>query len=200
MYTPEAFKLEKTEWIQEIVQNYPFALVISTIGKGLEATHLPLLADEQLECLLGHMIDENPLLQENSEVLCVFSGPHAYISPSWYETSKAVPTWNYISVHIKGTMNILNAEETEKVLKQTVEHFEKADSPYKFDTPDAEYRKALATRIKGFKIRIHSIEAKAKLSQNHSPERRKLVIQKLGENPTSENLDLARWMNRFKES
>ncbi|MGJ4747824.1 FMN-binding negative transcriptional regulator [Leptospira sp. SA-E8] len=199
MYTPEHFKLENLDIIHEIIGKYPFAVLISTSGEGLEATHLPVLLSKDRSSLVGHMASGNPLLQENSQVLCVFHGPHAYISPSWYESAQSVPTWNYISVHVKGTLHLLDRDQTEKVLQDSILYFESENSGYGYETPKAEVRNSLLGKIKGFEIRNLTFEAKLKLSQNHSLERRKRVIDTLEYSKQDQDLELAEWMRRIND-
>ncbi|PKA16722.1 FMN-binding negative transcriptional regulator [Leptospira haakeii] len=199
MYTPEHFKLENLDIIHEIIGKYPFAVFISTTGEGLEATHLPLLLSENKSSLVGHMASGNPLLQENSQVLCVFHGPHAYISPSWYESEQTVPTWNYISVHVKGIFRLLDKDQTEKVLQDSIQYFESENSGYNYQSPKPEIRNSLLGKIKGFEIYNLSYEAKLKLSQNHSLERRKRVIDTLELSKQDQDIELAEWMRMIND-
>lgn len=199
MYTPEHFKLENFDIIYEIIGKYPFAVLISTTGEGLEATHIPILLSKDKTSLVGHMASGNPLLQENSQVLCVFHGPHAYISPSWYESTQTVPTWNYISVHVKGILHFLDKDETEKVLQDSILYFESENSKYGYETPKPNIRNSLLGKIKGFEIRNLTYEAKLKLSQNHPLERRKKVIDTLELSKQEQDLELAEWMRRIND-
>ncbi len=197
MYTPEHFKLDDTSIIIEIIGKHPFAAIVSSGQNGLEAAHIPLLLSEDNSFLFGHMAYENPLLKEDSSVLCIFAGPHAYISPSWYETNKSVPTWNYVSVHVKGKMKLVSESETEKILQDFIIHFEEPNSGYGYDTLTPEIRKVLLTKIIGFRIEIDSIQAKVKLSQNHPMERKTRVIAKLEELGSDEQIELADWTRRM---
>ncbi|TGM88646.1 FMN-binding negative transcriptional regulator [Leptospira licerasiae] len=199
MYTPEHFKLENLDIIHEVIEKYPFAVLISTIGAGLEATHVPLLLSKDRYSLVGHMAVGNPLLQEDSPVLCVFHGPHAYISPSWYESEQTVPTWNYISVHAKGILRLLDKDLTEKVLQDSILYFESENSNYGYQTPKPEIRNSLLGKIKGFEINQLSYEAKLKLSQNHPLERRKRVINSLELSKQDQDQELAEWMRRIND-
>ncbi|WP_367898511.1 FMN-binding negative transcriptional regulator [Leptospira sp. WS58.C1] len=199
MYTPEHFKLENLDIIREIIGKYPFAVLISTIGEGPEAAHIPVLLSKDGSGLVGHMASGNPLLRENSNVLCVFHGPHAYISPSWYESVQTVPTWNYISVHVKGTLHLLDKDQTEKVLQDSILYFEPENSGYSYLTPKPEVRNSLLGKIQGFEIRNLTYEAKLKLSQNHSLERRKKVIDSLELSERDGDLKLAEWMRRIND-
>src|SRR5689334_2824802 len=101
MYTPVVFQETRPDHIHEIIRRYPFSTVISSDSPGLLGSHLPLLLRPAVGPhgqLAGHMARQNPQwaqLVEGREVLAIFHGPHAYVSPSWYREPLNVPTWNY---------------------------------------------------------------------------------------------------------
>src|SRR5687767_4420480 len=109
MYIPRAFQETRAEAIHDLIRAHSFGLLVSRQGETMEASHLPFLLDDGRGLhgtLVGHMARANPqwqALQEGAEALVIFSGPHAYISPSWYEIHPSVPTWNYATVHAYGT-------------------------------------------------------------------------------------------------
>lgn len=133
MYTPKHFKIEDEAKIYEFIEKYSFATLFSTHKGETYATHLPLILKKDENALYGHFARANGQWKdvENQSVLVVFRGPHCYISPSWYENKDAVPTWNYVSIHIYGKMDII---EDEKVifdcLDEMVNKYEKPDSPF----------------------------------------------------------------------
>ncbi|PJZ84842.1 FMN-binding negative transcriptional regulator [Leptospira harrisiae] len=180
MYIPEHFLME-TEFIYKSIEENPFSILVSESKNGLEATHLPLLLSEDKQSLVGHFAKPNPQKESfGKEVLCIFSGPHCYISPTWYETERAVPTWNFTAVHVKGILNIV--EDQKKIhesLESLVKRFESKDSKYQINSVDNNYIEGLKKGIVPFEIKITHIEGKQKLSQNHSVERRNLVIANL---------------------
>ncbi|TGL25142.1 FMN-binding negative transcriptional regulator [Leptospira bourretii] len=180
MYIPKDFQME-TEFIYQSIEEYPFSVLVSGSENGLVATHLPLLLSDDKQKLVGHFAKPNPQKESVSkEVLCIFSGPHCYISPSWYETERAVPTWNFTAVHVKGILNIVDdPEKIQKSLVALVERFESKDSKYQIESVDTNYIEGLKKGIVPFEIQITHIEGKQKLSQNHSVERRNLVISNL---------------------
>jgi transcriptional regulator len=125
----------------------------------------------------------------------IFQGPHCYISPSWYETKEAVPTWNYVAAHIYGEMEIIDdKDEIFASLKQMVKKYEIPNSSYQLDDVDASYVEGLRKGIVAFKINITSMEGKAKLSQNHQKERQELVIKQLENAPIENHLKFAELM------
>src|SRR4051812_5840105 len=107
MYVPAAFAEPDRGRLHEFIEAYSFGLLVSS-HRGPFATHLPFLLDRTAGphgTLVGHMARANPQWHDldGREVLAVFSGPHAYVSPSWYEADDVVPTWNYVAVHARGT-------------------------------------------------------------------------------------------------
>ena len=116
MYVPTAFAETDEGKLHEFMQAYSFGLLVSTHGGEPFATHLPFLLDRNAGphgTLVGHMARANPHWHdlEGQTVLAVFSGPHAYISPTWYESENVVPTWNYVAVHAYGICRLVNDPE-----------------------------------------------------------------------------------------
>jgi transcriptional regulator len=177
MYTPKAFALDDFEAQAGIIRNHPFGTLVTQGDDGLHATHLPFLLhlrDDGSGILAGHMARQNPqLTQTDRPVLVVFTGPHAYVSPRWYQTPNLVPTWNYVAVHVHGTMSLVaDADATERHLDALIARFETGEPPI----IPAETRAKLLPGIQAFEIAIARIEGKAKLSQNRLAADRKGVI------------------------
>ncbi|XDD46854.1 FMN-binding negative transcriptional regulator [Leptospira sp. WS39.C2] len=189
--------MESSSLIQFVKEN-AFGVLVSDLNGTLEATHLPLLFSEDHKFLIGHFAKPNPLKDSLSkEVLCIFSGPHCYISPSWYESNRSVPTWNYTAVHIKGILTYIeDPSEIQLCLKTLVDTFESDQSSYKLNDVDNDYFIGLQKGIVPFRIQITKIEGKAKLSQNHSLERRKLVIENLKRMPGENEKGIANLMEQ----
>lgn len=200
MYIPKHFKIEDQEVIYKYIEKYSFATMFSQHKGEPYATHLPLILDKDERVLYGHIALPNEQWQdiENQNILVTFQGPHCYISPSWYETNKAVPTWNYVAVHVYGQVEFLhNQQELLQSLSEMVNKYEKANSPYNLNEVDSNFLEGLSKGIVGFKINITKIEAKAKLSQNHSMERQEMVIKQLELSPDQDNKQIA---NLIKEN
>jgi transcriptional regulator len=178
-----------------------FALLTSNDGAGLVASHLPLLLDAGAEAgshgrLLGHMARANPQWRTiEGEALAVFSGPHAYVSPSWYEEAGTVPTWNYVAVHAHGTIEVVEERDALiDILRRSVAAYEgPRPEPWRFDESAAHVEKMLGA-IVGFRIEITRLEGKWKLSQNHSAERRRKVAQALAARPDEDSRTIAALM------
>lgn len=197
MYIPKHFKLNEKEGIYKIIEENSFATLFSLLDGIPFATHLPLALDRAEEVLIGHVARQNPQWKDmqHQQVLAVFHGPHSYISPSWYETNTAVPTWNYTAVHVYGEAEMIESEqELMKSLQDLVDTYEKPDSSYELDKADPAYIKGLSKGIVGFRIKITKMEGKSKLSQNHSIKRRETVIEQLEQLKSENAKHIARLM------
>jgi len=181
MYTPTAFKLDDTAQQLQLMDQYPFATLIAQGPQGLMAMHLPVLLQRgrdggRLHAHIARNNGEFADCPDGTEVLVVFNGPHAYISPSWYPTKKtsngkAVPTWNYVAVHVHGVLNHQSDRQwLLSHLDQLVQRHESGrPDPWALaDAPD-DYLGMMAGQIVGLDIAITRIEGKAKLSQNRPP-------------------------------
>jgi len=174
MYTPVAFREERPEVLQSIIRRHSFGTVVSQRDGGLVASHLPfLLRPEEgtAGALLGHMARANPQWQDfqaGAEVLVLFQGPHGYISPSWYETREAVPTWNYEVVHAYGIPAVIeDPASVRALLDATIAEYESSlPEPWSTARISDELVERLQRAIVGFEIRITRLEGKRKLSQN----------------------------------
>ena len=199
MYIPKHFKIEDEEMIYDLIEKYSFATLFSQHKGEPYATHLPLTLNRDESALYGHFARANEQWNdiEYQQVLVIFQGPHCYISPSWYETTKAVPTWNYVSIHVYGKMEIL---EDGKVmfdsLNNLVNKYESPDSPYNLQGIEPGFIEGMSKGIVAFKINISKIEAKAKLSQNHPLERQELIIKQLENSSNQDNKQIASFMKK----
>jgi transcriptional regulator len=193
MYTPRHFAETRLEVLHQTIRENPFASLVSHGAGGLVATHLPFLLDPErgeLGTLRAHMARANPQWRDFSsdEVLVVFEGPHAYISPSWYAADLAVPTWNYLAVHAYGTPALLTDEaEALALLSDQVSHFESPfEQPWSAATLPSTYLDPLVKAIVAFEIPITRLEGKAKMSQNRAQDQIRVAgkLESFGD-PTS---------------
>ena len=180
MYLPSAFRQDDLAELHAQMQASPFALLTSAGATGVQASHLPLLLapDEgEFGTLYGHFARANPHwrdLQGGAEALAVFSGPDAYISPGWYpakaEHGKVVPTWNYIAVHARGPVELI--EEPERLLqivsRLSDQHESGRERPWAVSDAPREYIDSMLRAIVGFALPIRRLEGKWKLGQNRS--------------------------------
>ncbi|MBU7591247.1 FMN-binding negative transcriptional regulator [Metabacillus halosaccharovorans] len=197
MYIPKYFKITDETVAYDIIKEHSFATLFSQNNGMPFATHLPLILNKEKSYLYGHFARPNPQWKDikDQTVLAVFHGPHCYISPSWYETNKAVPTWNYVTVHVYGEVELLeDEEELIASLHDMVVKYEAPDSSYSLRDVDPEYLAGMNKGVQGFKIKINKIEGKSKLSQNHSLERQELVINQLEQKSTTDEQQVASLM------
>jgi len=165
MYIPKNLQMTASS-ASQFIHEYGFGCLVSA---NLTGSHLPFLFDEKHNVLFTHLAKANShwLGLAGQEVLIIFSGPHAYISPTWYDKGPAVPTWNYAAVHVKGTITVLNELDTLNVVNQTVE---KNEPTLLKNTElfNSEFNSRLAKAIVGLKIDITHIEGKQKLGQQRA--------------------------------
>ncbi|PFG03429.1 FMN-binding negative transcriptional regulator [Bacillus sp. es.034] len=197
MYIPKDFTITDESVAYGVIKDHSFATLFSQYAGKPVATHLPLLLNKENTYLYGHFARPNPQWKEIEQqtVLAVFHGPHCYISPSWYESDQTVPTWNYVSVHVYGEVELIKDEnELVDSLAELVSTFEAPDSSYSLGDLDPALLTGMSRGVQGFKIKINQIEGKAKLSQNHSTERQERVIHQLEQKPTTDEQQIASWM------
>ena len=200
MYLPAHFRVDDLDKISEFIEAHSFATLISHDGAAPFATHLPLLFERtrgQLGTLIGHVARGNQQwkhLQNGDEVLAIFHGPHAYISPSWYRAELAVPTWNYAAVHAYGAPRLLDDAALDAQLSAMIVKYESGfAAPWPGDLPD-DYRAKMRAAIVGFEIEITRLEGKFKLNQNRSAVDQQGVIAALENSPREEDRRVAEMM------
>jgi transcriptional regulator len=170
MFIPASFRVDDRETLLAFLGRYGFATLVSVYQGELHATHVPLVVDQENGLLLGHLARGNPQWNGfgDTESLAIFMGPHAYVSPTWYTTNPAVPTWNYAAVHVYGVPRLLSPEKTRDVLDLTVRKYESGRQfPWPNDLPD-DFRQRLLAGVIGFEMPLTRIEGKYKLGQNRS--------------------------------
>lgn len=181
MYIPDLYKNENQHEIEQFLHENGFAILINQTNGKLWGTHTPLFLESDTPILSGHISRENPQaqsLQNGDEILAIFTGPHTYISSSWYDHEN-VPTWNYIAVHVYGKIRLLDYDETVASLKKLVDKYEKPQqNPIRVeDLSEKTMRQARG--ILAFEIEITDIQAKKKLSQNRDDKNYENIINQL---------------------
>ena len=208
VYQPRAFVAHDQQAAVRVINEYPFATLITAGGDEPQISHLPLLHHGDVPphgVLVGHMAKANPHWQRFADApsLAVFHGPHAYISPSWYgDPAVAVPTWNYAVVHVRGRAELIAAgDATLATLHELVRRFESDRAePWQLQLQGSRLD-AMLNAIVAFRISIERIDAKFKLSQNRIPSDRERVIAALTNEPYAESVATAEWMTVYaKES
>jgi len=184
MFIPDIYKNENHEEIKDFLQKNSFGILVNQTYGKLWATHIPLELDTNengKQVLYGHIAKENPQWEgfaDNDEVLAIFTGAHSYISSSWYDHEN-VPTWNYIAVHVYGTIKIIEGEAVVESLKKLVDKYEQnSENPVRVE--DFSKKTMMQTRgIVAFEIEIEEIQAQHKLSQNRDKKNYDNIISEL---------------------
>ena len=201
MYIPEIYKNENQAEIHNFIHENGFAILINQTNDKLWATHIPLVLetndDGELQ-FIGHVSKLNPQgesFKTHDDVLAIFTGPHSYISSSWYDHEN-VPTWNYIAVHVYGKVTLLSHDESVASLKNLVDKYESnSENPIRVeDLSEKTMREARG--ITGFKITITSIEATKKLSQNRDAKNYQNIISELEKTNENQSIVIANEMKK----
>lgn len=204
MYTPQLYKNEDPEAIKTFLKENSFGILINQTNGKLCATHIPIELEinaDGKEVLQGHISKLNPQAEgfaENDQVLAVFSGPHSYISPSWYDHEN-VPTWNYIAVHVYGRIKITDETATLEGLKKLVDKYEaNSENPIRLEDLSAKTMRE-ARGIFGFEIEIDEIQATKKLSQNRDDHNYKNIISELKKTENPQAIAVANEMSKCRK-
>lgn len=200
MYTPSHYKNEDFHEIKDFVKNNSFGILVNQIDGKPWATHIPLELDidsDGNDILVGHIAKANPQwkhFKEDSQVLCIFNGPHSYISSSWYKEEE-VPTWNYIAVHVYGTLKIQSEATLLASLHKLVDKYEAGSKvPISIDDLSSKTMRQIKGII-GFQIKIEEIQATYKLSQGREHDHPRIVSE-LEETKESGSKAIAKCMRK----
>lgn len=192
MYQVGAFREERIDVMHALMRNHRLATLV-TVSDGVpEANHLPLLIDPEPSphgTLRGHVARANPVWShaEGREVLAIFQGPQAYVTPSWYpskrDTGQVVPTWNYAVAHAYGSLVMRDDREWLRDLVTRLTDRQEAGlpQPWRVDDAPAEYLERMLGAIVGIEIPVRRLVGKWKVSQNRSDKDRAGVVQGLGQ-------------------
>jgi transcriptional regulator len=202
MYVPKAYRAAEP---RDIVRDFPFAMLVSASPDGPIATSVPIVFETDAPDetgLVGHMARANPhaeVLEKVARALAIFSGPHAYISASWYRENRTVPTWNYLAAQADGTIEpIDDGQQQLRVLARSVQVLESkaAASWAPGDIPKRVA--ALLPHIRSFRLVIERLEGATKLSQTQPRSDRERVIEALGQRGLPGDLAIAQLMARLE--
>lgn len=200
MYIPKPFRADDPDQLLKIIEENSFGILITT-NPLPQATHLPFLLERGCQgsgSLQAHMARANPQWQDfrsDQEILAIFQGPHAYISPNAYVTHPSVPTWNYVVVHVYGIPKLITEDpEIRQTMATMVDQQESdSDHPWTMDLPE-DYMQGMIRGTVSFEIQITRLEGTFKLSQNRSAEDRAGVITYLQESGDANGLAIAQLM------
>ncbi len=203
MWSPRSFKEQDVAALHDLIRRYSFGVIIDRGPDGLTGTHLPFMVDPDPApngTLIGHMARANPQWKgwdEDTEVMVIFRGPHAYISPNWYHDQVTVPTWNYAAVHVYGRPRLIH--DVDALLAMTTRLTERHEAAVEGDWSLAKAEPVIPTELQaivGFEIPIDRMIGKLKFSQNRSREDRAAVADALADSEESTERGTAALMRR----
>ena len=201
MYIPKINAWQDESEVLDFLKKNSFAILSATDDAGkIYAVHIPVLFQnhDTTPILHGHVAKGNPIIdaiEKGKQALIIFTGPHSYISSSWY-ANENVSTWNYLSVHVYGILQKLNAEELIASVTQLTQFFEHGRENAR--TVD-KMEKMVSREIRGivgFKLTIESLEAKKKMSQNRNDADYKNIVDKLAESSDSIDKQVSELMKK----
>lgn len=205
MYNLPYHKENNPQKISEFISRYPFAFLTGCDKHNFPvATQIPMFIEEEngKKFLRGHIMkntDHHKAFMHNPNVLAVFTGPHTYVSATWYSNPYNASTWNYMSVHVKGRVRFLDDAGLEEVLRKVSLHFENynKESTTVFDNLPSEFKNRVMNAIVAFEIEIMEMDTVFKLSQDRDPVSYKNIIEKLKAQDESGRVIAAEMEKRF---
>jgi transcriptional regulator len=201
VYIPNHFAVTDQALQLDLIERFGFGTLTTVTAGRIRTSHIPFLLDRNESAagpaLFAHVARANPHWSElgrATDLLVSFVGPNTYISPTWYGTPNQVPTWNYVSIEVRGRVQMLDdpAQRLNLVDRLSAHHERHLPQPWRSDKLDTTRRAALLDAIVAFRIDIDSIEAKAKLGQNRAPaEVRSAAAELIGRDSRSAERQLA---------
>jgi len=204
MYNLPYYKEKDAAIVLEFMKQHPFAVLMGVDAEQRPvATQVPFLfveKDGQLY-LRGHIMkgnDHHKAFSENKNVMALFTGPHTYVSASWYSNQLQGSTWNYMTVQAKGEISFLGDEELLGVLDQLTSYYEEKNSPSLYKNIPEEYITRMSKAIVAFDIKVTSLEHVFKLSQNRDQQSFETILEKLNAG-SADAKAIAAEMNKRKD-
>jgi transcriptional regulator len=197
MYNLPQYKEPDPARIIDFMKAHPFAILTGFDETYPVATHIPLEVEQDANgkiTLSGHMMrktDHQLAFEKNNKILVVFNGPHCYVSASWYQDPKGGSTWNYMTVHAKGTLHFTDEQGTYEAVKAITHKYEGTQSAAAFSQLSDEYIASMVKAIVGFKIEVESLEHVFKLSQNRDAVSYKNIIEQLKQRTDDDSRKIA---------
>jgi len=190
LYIPAHFRIDDPETLRAFIEANAFGTLVTSGPGGLHVSHIPFVIESAPDGLrlLGHVARANPqagALEQATDIVAIFQGPHAYVSPTWYEHHPAVPTWNYAVAHVRGRLSPLDEFGLRDLLGKLSAKYE-GDRPgaWRVDAAPGDFIDTLVGTITGFAIAVERVEGKFKLSQNrpgHDAKRVADALEREGE-------------------
>jgi transcriptional regulator len=210
MYVPDEYRPDDGTWPAELMRRFPLATLTTNGGDVPYATHVPMIFDPEGGAdvvpdpgviMLGHMNRRNPhwrAMTKSQRALCVFEGPHSYVSPTVYCAEPTAPTWNFTAVHVRGTLRKIGPRpDTLRVVTATVEAFEREFGADWDMTGSLDYFRSILPGVGAFQFEIDTVDSMFKLSQEKEPAVRDRVIERFAGAGTGRQYELACLMTRL---
>lgn len=205
VYIPRHFAETEPEAIRRLLDEFPFATLISAADGEPMLSHVPILVEYAAgrpQRAIGHLAAANPHVAQlsTSGALLVFQGPSGYVSPNWYTTpEQSVPTWNYVAIHLRGTIQRIDTSDGKRTIVDALSsrHESGFENPWTSDKMSPAQLDKMLGAIVGFQMTITGIDAKFKLGQNRSAADRAGVLRALEANGGPSALQLAEWMRPY---
>jgi transcriptional regulator len=185
LYIPAHFRIDDPDTLRDFIEANAFGTLVTAGPGGIHVSHIPFVFERSAEGLrlLGHVARANPqadALAKATDVVAIFQGPHAYVSPTWYEHHPAVPTWNYAVAHVRGKLAPLDEFDLRELLAKLATRYE-GDRPgaWKIENAPGDFIDNLVNTITGFSLAVERVEGKFKLSQNRPGQDAKRVADAL---------------------
>jgi transcriptional regulator len=198
MYIPKQFQISDRQKAIHFMQRYSFGTIVTAADSYPQATHLPFLIEERDGELFisSHFAKANPqaVAMDQYDILVIFTEPHAYISPKYYEKEMNVPTWNYMAVHAYGKARLLTTEQQHhELLARTINTFEPAYFK-QWQSLSEDYRSKMIKGITGFEMLVTDLQGKEKLSQNKLERERQYIIESFSKSDDANEKTIAEYM------
>lgn len=199
MYLPKYANVDNSDFLKDFITSHSFGSLVTSSTNGLSANHYPFLLSTEGEqtFLHTHVARSNPQWKElTNECLVIFSGPHAYMSPTYYVNKLNVPTWNYTAVHAYCKAEIVSDMSLEKELMKKLVHFYEQENKtnWNYELPENFHEKLLKA-IVWIKLEVVRLEGKFKLSQNREEIDYDNVIKNLNYKNSDNDRELVKYMS-----
>ncbi|MBD8516443.1 FMN-binding negative transcriptional regulator [Plantibacter sp. CFBP 8804] len=197
-HTP-TYLMTDVDEVKRLIRNHPWATFVSPASTGLVASHYPAILEEDRDelSIVSHFgrPDERSHELGEHEILVIIQGPHDYVSPSWYPEGQVIPTWNHVTAHLYGTPEVLSEDENYEMLSRLTDHFEDHRPDGRHLSQDEAGTRRVAKGTVGLRMRVTRFDARAKLSQNKTPE----VVDDITAHLAERNPALAEEMRRQQD-
>ena len=203
MYKLPYFTEEDNDKVIAFMKENSFAVITGFGEQYPVASHIPLEVEVNEQGRLffyGHLMkntDHHKAFEKNENVLVIFNGPHTYISASWYSNPQSASTWNYKTVHAKGKIKFTDEEGTYRAIEAITNKYEGTETSASFHKMPKEYIMKMIKAIVGFSIEVESMDNVFKLSQNHSAENKKSIVEHLQQRGDPHSTAIAQEMEQL---